>query len=357
MDMHLNPLRNWPWGKGLSNRQMRKLGLFDESESIPTEKPFRERTFPSTAFRNFLRPFSFTDVESRREFWAFALIGVPMAGAAIAALGLFAAILTISRALPNTSPIVEGDLPASDLERLVARTTEALHAFSAPFALLPGIVITAIIVVAALLQAWMLLSLVAATRRRLADAGADRSLALLWTVLPVATVLNIPGGLTLGLVLMGVVTLLSSSGGQPSTAVLLVLAALPVWLPVIFAFLLLVVPCLRGSRATVYARRPKLGWVLLVLFSPALVGLLISLPMWEPFGVSLQAAGANLQNITEQIFIWAVTWIVLPLLAPVVVLFGLAPGGVGARVTHQVGSHRRLTKQGYRTVKGYTKRT
>lgn len=343
--MNMDQSRNHdsPQGQVFTEQEVRELDLFQGSG------PIRKRNFLHTVFQDFFRPFSFGGVEPRREFWTFALIGVPVAGTLIASLALFTAIPSISRVLPEISGAAGRDNAASDREGLVADATEALHLAAAPFAFISGPVIAALVVIAALLQAWLLLSLVAATRRRLADAGADRSLSLVWPLLPAATVLNIPGGLTLGIVLMAIATVVGGAGGEPTTEVLLALAFLPIWLPVIFCGVLVSGFCMRRSQATVYTKRSKLWWVLLVVFAPALVWVVISLPGWASVGAWLSAAGAEAQAVIELIMLWALTWVVLPL-----TLFGVAAvqmsNGLGDPRQHKVGTHRRLTKKGYVTV-------
>ena len=337
-------------GRALTPSQLLDSILLPELEPDAPRKP----TSLGATYRDFLRPFSFRGVESRREFWTFALVGVPLAGAAIAALALFAAALSLARILPE-APANAG--PPSDLDALVVEATATLHGFAAPFASLPGSVITATVVLAALLQAWLLLSLVAATRRRLADTGADRSLALVWPLLPTAAFLNVPGGLTLGIGLIAAVMVLAGPGGRPAAEAMYLLAVAPVVLPVLACAVLILVLCLRPTRETAYARRPKLGWVLLVLFAPALVWILISLPVWQSLGDWLDAAGAEAQAITDQVTLWILTWVVLPILAFFGIVIGMLAGGVLGPRTHKVGMSRRLTKKGYVTVKAYIRKS
>jgi uncharacterized membrane protein YhaH (DUF805 family) len=337
-------------GQGPTSSQLLDAILLPDLEPDATRKP----TFLGATYRDFLRPFSFGGIEPRREFWTFALVGVPLAGAVIAALALFAAVLSLARILPE-APANAGS--PSDLDALVREATATLHGLAAPFAAVPGFVITAIVFTAALLQAWLLLSLVAATRRRLADAGADRSLALVWPLLPAAALLNVPGGMTIGIGLIAAVMLLAGPGGRPAAEAMYLLAVTPVGLPVLACAVLILVLCLRASRDTAYARRPKLGWVLLCFFAPALVWVLISLPVWGSLGAWLEAAGAEAQAISGQIILWIGTWVVLPILAFFGIVIGMLSGGVVGPKTHKVGMYRRLTKKGYVNVKAHIRKS
>lgn len=110
------------------------------------------RLVPRNAFRGYVRTFRFRSLESRAEYWSFLLVGIPIGAAAIVLFQRW-----------FSSWIVE--------------------------------VVT--IVPTMLLALWWLVSLIAATGRRLKDAGASRELALILPWLPLSFAINMTAGIVL----------------------------------------------------------------------------------------------------------------------------------------------------------------
>ena len=128
-------------------------------------------------FRNYLRLFQLGGSESRLSFWRFVLVGGVLGIAATTTIG---AILVVAAWQPifafgastgwgTGTPIPDSIIAAGN--RAVATTAWTL-----------GII--------GVFSAWAYLSLAAASRRRLTDAGADTSLAWIWLFLPVPTLIG-----------------------------------------------------------------------------------------------------------------------------------------------------------------------
>jgi uncharacterized membrane protein YhaH (DUF805 family) len=133
--------------------------------------------FVASGFRNYLRVFQLGGAESRSSFWRFILVGGVLG---IAATTLIGAVIVAAAWDPvfafgtsvgwkTGSPIPDSVRAAGD--RAVVTTTWTLA-------------------IVGVFSAWAYLSLAAATRRRLTDAGADTSLAWIWLFLPVPTVIG-----------------------------------------------------------------------------------------------------------------------------------------------------------------------
>lgn len=124
------------------------------SKAVPArQSPPTWRDIPRHAFIGFIRCFDFETRDSRFVFWTFALIGL-LPSALLLAIGTFSGFLG-----PNSNPAMW----------------------------------LATLIPAALLALWWLLSMIAATARRLSDAGAEPSLALVWLLVPLMAPLNALG--------------------------------------------------------------------------------------------------------------------------------------------------------------------
>lgn len=292
--------------------------------------------------------------ESRRDFWTFVLIGIPLGQLLITICFALVGAVLVGRALPADfpGPFADPGAPAEIVAfgQLLGDLGQALRAYAAPVAAVPEWVFGVLLGVIGLIQGWHLLSLVAATRRRLTDAGSDRSLAWVWPFLPLAAVLNVPGGLIVGTVMV-VVGVLVFGRGPMELALLQMIS--PIWLPGMVIGIIVVAFCLRRSRPEPVTRpRRNLWWVLLLLFAPAIVGILVSLPIWAPIGESLAIAAEATQQVLEVIMFGLSIIIAAPLVL-VGLLFGIwALPNSPATTTYYRKAHWRKGAHGRVRVKG-----
>jgi len=193
-------------------------------------------------FRNYLRLFQLGGSESRLSFWRFFLVGGVLGIAATTTIGVILVAAAwqpifafgASTGWGTDSPIPDSIIAAGD--RAVATTTWTL-----------GII--------GVFSAWAYLSLAAASRRRLTDAGADTSLAWIWLFLPVPTLI---GGV-IGFVVSGF-EVTPALLGAAIPAALLVLIVLAV--------------CCLASRDQHYTGPTWMAWIVGIVlpgYIPALI--------------------------------------------------------------------------------------